>query len=249
MSVKQLFDQFVGSGGASGGSGLDGILNQVTGSGAFSNMNPNSGSSSSFPGGVAGGLAAGGLVSLLIGSKKARKYAGKAATIGGAAMLGGAAFKVYQQWQHNQQGGGNSGVAQGATQAHQSSNLTSDHQSEQAASLYQLTLMKAMIASAKADGHIDNDEQKNIFAAVETLSLSAQDKGLVFDLLNQPISVMDIAQGVQTDEQKTEVYLASCMVGDIDHPAEREHLDNLAMVLNLPPALKQSIEQQVAQDL
>lgn len=114
---------------------------------------------------------------------------------------------------------------------------------------YQLTLIKAMIASAKADGHIDSNEQKNIFDAVESMALPADQKGLVFDLLSNPISAMDIAQGISNDEQKTEVYLVSCMVGDIDHPAERKHLDDLAMVLNLPKELKQSIEAQATQGL
>jgi uncharacterized membrane protein YebE (DUF533 family) len=35
----------------------------------------------------------------------------------------------------------------------------------------------------------------------------------------------------------------------MDHPAERKHLDELAMVLNLPADLKQNIEAQVNQGL
>ncbi|MEO0443880.1 MAG: DUF533 domain-containing protein [Pseudomonadota bacterium] len=227
MSMKNLFDQFVGSGGAQGG------LNNM--------MNPGSGnkpSGSGFPGGLAGGLAAGGIVSLLMGSKKARKYAGKAATIGGAAMLGGAAFKLYQNWQHNN-------AAQQSPVAAPMPNTMASTTTDD----YQLTLIKAMIAAAKADGHIDSDEQRNIFDAVESMGLPADQKGMIFDLLNKPVSAMDIAGGVSNDEQKTEVYMVSCMVGNIDHPAERKHLDDLAMVLNLPDDLKRSVESQVNQGL
>jgi len=231
MSMKNLFDQFVGSGGAQGG--LNNLMNQVSGSSA----NTNKSSSSGFPGGLAGGLAAGGVVSLLMGSKKARKYAGKAATIGGAAMLGGAAFKLYKNWQQNN--------AQQTPISEPMPNTMASSSTDD----YQLTLIKAMIAAAKADGHIDQDEQSKIFDAVETMALPADQKGLIFDMLNKPVTVMDIARGLSNDEQKTEVYMVSCMVGDIDHPAERKHLDELAMVLSLPDDLKRNIEAQVGQSL
>ena len=53
---------------------------------------------SSIPGGLMGGAAAGGVVALLLGSKKARKFAGKAAGYGGAAVVGGLAYRALQNW-------------------------------------------------------------------------------------------------------------------------------------------------------
>ena len=46
---------------------------------------------------------------------------------------------------------------------------------------------------------------------------------------------------------KAEIYLASCLVITLDHPAERAHLDNLAMALQLPAELAQQLEQQATQ--
>jgi hypothetical protein len=46
---------------------------------------------------------------------------------------------------------------------------------------FQLVLIKAMIAAAKADGHINNEEQQRIFNAVDTIQLSYEVKGLVFE--------------------------------------------------------------------
>ena len=48
---------------------------------------------------------------------------------------------------------------------------------------------------------------------------------------------------------KAEVYLASCLVITPDHPAERAHLDNLAMALQLPEELSRQLEQQASQAL
>jgi len=227
MSIKHLFDQFVGTGGAAGG--LQGVMNNVSGAASRA--------SSGIPGGLAGGLAAGGIVSLLVGSKKARKYAGKAATFGGAALLGGAAFKLYQNWQQN---------SNASPQAAPAGPLSNTLQSK-ASESYQVTLIKAMIAAAKADGHIDSNEQSKIFEAVETLALPADEKALIFDFLSKPISVMEIAQGLENIEQKTEVYLASCLVCDTENPAAKQYLEQLAAVLNLPADLKQAIEAQAQQ--
>ncbi|MBX2858101.1 MAG: tellurite resistance TerB family protein [Cellvibrionaceae bacterium] len=227
MSIKNLFEQFLGSGNGQGGIGE--VVNRAT------TAVKSKAEASGLPGGLAGGLAAGGIVSLLLGSKQAREYVGTAAKFGGAALLGGAAYKLYQNWQQN--------TDQQAAPVEAMPNTLQNSATE----AYQLTLIKAMIAAAKADGHIDAGEQAKIFETVETLGLPAAEKALIFDLLSQPISLMDIAQGIENDEQKTEVYLASCVVCDIDHPAERQHLDQLARALSLPATLKQSIEAQVKQ--
>ena len=46
--------------------------------------------------GVAQGGLAAGAMALLLGNKKIRKYGGKVAAVGGAAALGGLAYKLYQ---------------------------------------------------------------------------------------------------------------------------------------------------------
>ena len=184
------------------------MLNQFMGSAAApSGQAPNQGNpggigqtlsnvASQIPGGLAGGAAAGGVVALLMGSKSARKFVGKAATYGGAAVLGGLAFKAYQNWQS-----GNQGVATAATPVQQPVDPSSFHQqalSHQADQTVnpELVLVKAMIAAAKADGHIDAEEQKRIFEAVDKTSLSAAEKGLIFDYLQQDIPIFEITTGI-----------------------------------------------------
>ena len=46
---------------------------------------------------------------------------------------------------------------------------------------------------------------------------------------------------------KAEIYLASCLVITPGHPAERAHLDNLAMAFQLPAELVQQLDQQAYQ--
>ena len=225
MSIQNLLNQFMGSSSQASTS-----VNSTPGIGdALSKLTSN------VPGGLASGAAAGGIMALLIGNKSARKFAGKAATYGGAAMLGGLAFKAYQNWQQNSN-------PQAATPA--SANETAFLESSPA---FELTLVKAMIAAARADGHIDANEQQNIFNAVERMDLSTEMKATVFELLGQPITVDELARGVDSLEQRSEVYLASCLAIDPDLPAERMYLSQLASVLQLPKELALQLQMQAQQ--
>ena len=104
--------------------------------------------------------------------------------------------------------------------------------------------IKSMIAAAKADGHIDASEQQRIFNAVEEMELSTEVKGMIFDLLQQPITVEELAAGMDSVEQKTEIYLVACLVIDPDHPSEQAHLDQLEAALKLPEGLAQQLQWQ-----
>ena len=231
MNLQNLLNQFMGSANsATSGTNVQARGNALEKPGG------------QIPGGLATGAAAGGVVALLLGNKSARKFAGKAATYGGAAMLGGLAYKAMQNWQQ--------GNRQLAAQDQGTQPVTIDEStftSEQTLSGdFQLTLVKAMIAAAKADGHIDEIEQQRIFNAVDQMQLSNDMKAMMFDLLRNPASVEELTQGVHSIEQKSELYLASCMAIDPDHPAELEHLDRLARSLKLPQGLAPQLQQQVS---
>lgn len=233
------------------------LINQFTGSSNSSSSTQHNTKSSGLGSGLMGGAAAGGVMALLVGSKKGRKFAGKAATVGGAALIGGIAFKAYKNWQQNNQPSSdiNSGNISGhiprqseatAPQSQYSNNQISAPEISQE---FQLTLIKAMIGAAKSDGHIDEIEQKRIFDALGQMSLSNEMKGLVFDLLRQPIYVEELAHNAQNMEQKSEVYLASCLAIDLDNPCEHNYLNKLATALGLPLDLAEQIKNQAKQAL
>jgi len=202
-------------------------------------------------GGVAGGLAAGGLLGLLIGNKKVRKTAGKMAGgvvgIGGAAALGALAYRAYQNWQDG-------GSPQSAPPSPSSPPPLPPASSKFIPSAapardgrpFELALVMAMIAASNADGHIDRDEQAMIFEKVGELPLDAEDKAFVFDKLSTPPSLQDIADLAEGPEQSAELYLASRLAIDPDHPMEKAYLEGLASRLSLPTELVQHLEEQVA---
>jgi uncharacterized membrane protein YebE (DUF533 family) len=246
IDPQKLIEQFLGGGaGASspqagqpanrqgGGSALDAIPGSLKGFG--------------------GGVAAGGLAGLLLGTKGGRKMAKKAVKVGGLAVLGGLAYKAYNDWQATK--GGNSTVSQsGAADAAQSiENITPKAEgtaflpapaSERNA--LGVKLLQAMIAAAKADGHIDAEEQKRIFSRLDELDLSGEEKGFLMDELRKPLDIDAIVSLAENDEQAVEIYAASCVAIDPDDPAEQAYLSMLAARLKLAPELKAGIEQEVA---
>lgn len=224
-TIQSLLGQFLGASASAAGDRPQ----QSIGQGA-------SGLGDKIPGGLVGGAAAGGIIALLLGNKKARKFAGKAAGYGGAAVIGGLAYQALQNWRQTPSDGGH--PVQAAMPEMRPSPVTRQPAMDDS---FEVKVITAMIAAAKADGHIDGQEQERIFAAVDQMALSSELKALVFDLLRKPVSAEDVSRGVESLEQKAELYMASCLAIDEDHPRERAYLDQLADALALPESLASQI--------
>lgn len=195
-------------------------------------------------GGFGGGAAVGGLLGLLLGGKKLQKMATGAVGYGGAAVVGAMAYKAYQNWQQ----GRVAATAPVTTQAdlgQLDQRFLPDAAPAADGQPFQLLLIKAMIGAAKADGHIDAQEQKVLFAQVEKMGLDAESKAFVFDALTQPVDIAVLAGAVSGIEQATEVYLISRLAIDVDEPAERAYLQALGHKLNLPAELVAHLDHQV----
>ena len=194
-------------------------------------------------GSFGGGALAGGILGLLLGNKKARKMAGGVVGYGGAAAAGAMAYKAYQSWQQGRE------VA-AAPVVTAEDIVQVDHTFQPAAMKtrngqpFQLVMINAMIAAAKADGHVDAAEMKTIFDRVEKMSLDAESKAFVFDALSQATDIDSLVSAVNGVEQAAEVYLVSRLAVDVDHPAERIYLDVLANKLSLPRELVTHLDHQ-----
>lgn len=191
-------------------------------------------------GGFGGGAVVGGILGLLLGGKKMRKMAG----YGGAAAAGAMAFKAYQSWQQGK-AVATAPVATQADYSHVDPRFLPDAAPAANGQPFQLMLIRAMIGAAKADGHIDAQEQKVLFEQVEKMGLDAESKAFVFDALTQPVDIAAIAASAKGIEQATELYLISRIAIDVDHPAERAYLQVLGHKLNLPADLMAHLDHQV----
>lgn len=225
MSVQQLLQQLLQSG-------------QSLAQEAGSKINTSSLSGSAL-GGFGGGALAGGALGLLLGNKKFRKMGGKLATYGGTAALGALALKAYQDWQNRS--APSPATAVPSAQPVASSATVPVARLEQDSKI----ILAAMIAAAKADGHIGPSEKHLIDAEVAKLTNDPADLAWFEAELAKPADPAQAAALATSPEQAAEVYLASVIVVDEESFMERAYLDELARQLKLDPGLKTQLETQV----
>lgn len=194
-------------------------------------------------GGILAGAAAGGLAGLLLGGKKPRKIAGTALKVGGIALVGGLAYKAWRDWQANQApaappaGGAPSHIPQ--TPAQLPSPEGTPFLPDDSAGQEDLSrdLIRAMIAAAKADGHIDDAERGRIAKQLEALELDAAQTAFIEAELAKPFDIGAVAASATTPERAAEIYAASLLSIDPNGAAEKGYLAMLAARLQLDPQL------------
>jgi uncharacterized membrane protein YebE (DUF533 family) len=177
------------------------------------------------------GAVGGGLVSLLMGSKKSKKLGKKLGKntlkVGGVAVLGALAYKVYNDYQSKQ-------TSTGTTE---NFNARDDYHSE--------LILKAMIAAAKADGHVDQQEMAHIESTLEQSGADNALQQLVHEELNKPLDPAEVARLARSPQQASEVYLASLIVIDEQNFMEKAYLQELAKQLRLDGEVTYQLEQQL----
>jgi uncharacterized membrane protein YebE (DUF533 family) len=192
-------------------------------------------------GGAVGAAAGGGLLGALFG----RGSVGRSVlTHGGSAALGALAYRAWQSWQAGRSGQAAAPAAPAAATPVPAA-FAPGATPARGGEPFELALIRVMVAAAKADGHIDAAERGRIFEAVERSTLDAEQKGFVFTLLTQDITVEQIAASAAGQEQATQIWLAARMVLELDHAAERAFLDALGARLALPAELVAQLERQV----
>ena len=185
--------------------------------------------------GAGGGALAAGAMGLLLGNKSARKIGGKAITYGGLAALGVLAYKAYGNWQ----------ASQGT--APQTEPQTIDRVPAPQVEQHSQAILKALVAAAKADGHVDERERQLIEGELNKLNGDPALRQWLQAELNKPLDPAEVARAATTPEIAAEMYIASLILVDEEHFMERAYLEELAKQLKLDPGLKSELEAQVKQ--
>lgn len=190
----------------------------------------------------AAGLAAG----MLLSGGGLGKLVGNAAKLGVVAAVGGLAYTAWQQYQKNQQQAG--APSDGAPAPSRDAFVPPPQAAYQNEELGK-TLVRAMIAAAKADGQIDSEEKERIFKRLESMPLSSEEKAFVFDELASPLDIEAVVARADTPEHASEIYAASLVAMTPDSAAERAYLDALAFKLKLPAGLVAEIHRQAGHEV
>jgi uncharacterized membrane protein YebE (DUF533 family) len=180
------------------------------------------------------GALTGGALGMLLGNRKARKMGGKVAVYGGLAAVGVLAYKAYGDWK-KQQGGADATVAP----------RTVDALPPPEAESHSQAILRALIAAAKADGHVDDRERQVIEGEFSRLDAEPEVRQWLQAELQKPLDPAEVARAATTPEMASEMYLASLLAVDEQNFMERAYLDELARQLKLDDGLKARLEQQI----
>ena len=189
-------------------------------------------------------LATGTLAAALLGTGVGRSIIGSALKIGGVAAVAGLAYKAYQNYQAGQK-------PDDATPhtnilpppidsefAHDAAAPSTDE--------FTLALVKAMIAAARADGHVDAEETNRISEKLATSGYDEDAQQFIQAELAKPVDIDSLVDSARSEAQKVELYTVSRLAIDPRTRAERGYLDMLAGRLALPDSLVDHIEATIA---
>ncbi|WP_018916509.1 tellurite resistance TerB family protein [Vreelandella zhanjiangensis] len=237
MNASKILQQLMQQAGGSqkSGSGVDvkGILG-----GLSKQLGGSSQGGSSSSGFDVKSLLGGGAMGMLVGSKRGRSMGGKALKYGAIAGVGMLAWKAWQ----NSQAAKNQPATSSKAEGERVDVLSGEIQERRS-----LELLQAMIMAARADGHIDEQEQVLITEQIDALGADQEMHNWVERQLKAPLDAEALAREADSPQAAREMYLMSVAVTDDQNPMERAWLDQLAQALKLTPDITQELEHQAQQ--
>lgn len=186
------------------------------------------------------GAGLGGLAALVLGSKTGRSVVGSAAALGGLALIGGLAYKAYQNHQAGAPVMGNASTPALAAPA------GSGFEPEAASNETAILLIRAMIAAAASDGKIDAHERQAITGGLTEAGFDPAGNTWLESELANPASVDDLAAATTAPELAAQVYTAARLAIEPDTQDEVDFLGNLGAALGLDPNLVAQIDDAAA---
>ena len=187
---------------------------------------------------LASGAALGGLGALILGTGAGRSLAGSAIKLGGLAVIGGLAYRAYQNYQQGQPAADGKPQQQALLAAPAGSGFEPAAVTNDDAVL----LIRAMIAAAAADGRVDAQEQKKILGGLQQAGAGGAGQQFLAQEIANPATVDDLAAAVSSQEQAVQVYTAARITVDPDEEEEHEFLVALAQRLGIDDDLAAHID-------
>ncbi len=267
FNAKSLLDALISAGSQAGqqggmGGGLGGIVKQILGQATqglqdASNKSGLTTKATEVVGQVSGGktpqdllaqaksmmgqnpmatsAALGGLGALVFGTSTGRGVAVSAAKLGGLALIGGLAYKAYQNYSAGKSA---VGAGQALLPAPAGSGFEANIASNETAALF----IRAMIAAAAADGHIDATERNAISGGLKEAGFDTEANTWIDNEMMNPASIEDLVKGAPTPELAAQVYAAARLAINPNTRAEQDFLAGLSGALGLDAELVANID-------
>lgn len=189
------------------------------------------------PGTAAAG--AGGLGAVVLGTRTGRGVVGSAAKLGALALIGGLAYKAFQNYQEGRPLISNDDPRRLVSEpAPAGTGFEPAAISNDTATLY----IRAMIAAAASDGRIDANEQKNILGGMQQAGVGAAAHAFLEQEIQNPATAEELAAAVTSPQEAVQLYTAARLAIDPDTSEEAGFLGELAQRLGIDAALAGHID-------
>ena len=107
-------------------------------------------------------------------------------------------------------------------------------------------VLKAMINAAKADGQIDQGEMRRIVGKLKESGMGKDAQQYVLTEMTKPLDTQTLIASAKSQPAfAAQIYAASLLAIEVDTPAEKKYLDQLAAGLGLKPKVTQRIKDMV----
>lgn len=225
LDPKKLLNDFLGT----SVPGTDGTVREKAGQvGQLAKDNP---------------LATGAIAAVLLGTGVGRELTGSALKLGAVAAVGGLAYTAYKNYKEGR-------TVETAAEEPQvlppPQGSEFDVEAGPDSDEFAIALVRAMVAAARADGHIDDAERGRIADKLAMSGIDDDEQAFIRAELAKPVDVDAIVAAARTEAQRVELYTASRLAIEPRSRAERGYLDMLAGRLHLPDALVDHIEATIA---
>jgi uncharacterized membrane protein YebE (DUF533 family) len=178
----------------------------------------------------------GGLGALVFGTKAGRSLAGSAVQMGGLALIGGLAYKAYQNHQ----------AGKPLLDLRQDPVLPapagSGFEPEAASEASALIFIRAMIAASASDGHIDAEERDAILGGLREAGFDPEANAWLANEMANPAPVDALVEAATTPELAAQIYTAARIAINPDTAAEKDFLAGLSASLGLDAELVANID-------
>jgi len=178
----------------------------------------------------------GGLGALVFGTSTGRSVAGSAAKLGGLALIGGLAYKAYQNYRAGKP------LLNAAQQEVLPAPAGTGFEPQAATEATALVFIRAMIAAAAADGHIDAGERSAILGGLKEAGLEQEAHAWLAQEMAKPASIETLVEAAESPELAAQIYTAARIAINPDNAAEKDFLAGLAGSLGLDAELVANID-------
>lgn len=182
-----------------------------------------------------------GVGGLLLGSRQGRGLASSLAGLGGVALISNLAYRAFERYQAEKPVSTPERPDQGRRVPSAPARTIELHPAR-ATDADALLFVRAMIAAATADGHVDERERRRILDAFAQLGLNSDQARWLDQELARPATAEELARAVSGPEKAAQTYAAARLAIEPDTAEERQFLRALAEALKLDDKLKSEID-------